>query len=118
MAVEDVLRLEGCSVEEAIGCFEHGRVAARFGQWHPRPLGTANRQRDPPLRVLGIPSSVSANSVTAQASRQKGEALPSTIDVQKKIRERDGMDWTQHERYGMPIARHPNHATLGRRYLS
>jgi hypothetical protein len=40
------------------------------------------------------------------------------IDVQKKIRERDGLDWTQHERYGMPIARHPNHATLGRRYLS
>ncbi len=78
MAVEDVLRLEGWSVEEAIGCFEHGRVAARFGQWHPRPLGTANRQRDPPLRVLGIPSSVSANSVTAQASRQKGEALPNT----------------------------------------
>jgi hypothetical protein len=44
--------------------------------------------------------------------------LDIAIDVQKKIRERDGMDWTQHERYGMPIARHPNHATLGRRYLS
>ena len=40
------------------------------------------------------------------------------IDVQKKIREREEMDWTQHERYGMPSTWHPNHATLGRRYLS
>ena len=41
-----------------------------------------------------------------------------SIDVQKKIRERDRVDWTKYERYGMPIEWHPNHSSIGRRYLS
>jgi hypothetical protein len=46
MAVQELLRVDGGMIEEAIGGFKHGAVAARLRQQRPGPLRRGSGQCD------------------------------------------------------------------------
>src|SRR5262249_22057789 len=58
------------------------------------------------LGCTGSPSPMSWWKRSRSSSPMRGQwaSGPGTIDVQKKIRERDRVDWTMHERYGICLS--------------